>query len=117
MSALATTATFLCSVLSGLSGDKIVRVAWSLVAPVMTTVSVAVPGGGNLTASPAAGTTLVVIVPPSSNSQALTLKGNSADVGYGLHPTAPTVLSYSGSGAFIISAAAGSSVPLEISYI
>lgn len=46
--------------------------------------------GANLIGPPPASPKGVTIVPPSTNTQTITLKGTTADVGVLLHPTDPT---------------------------
>ena len=77
----------------------------------------ALASGANTISVPT-GALWCIVVPPSGNTTALTLKGNGADTGVGLHPSQASILALAnGTTSFIVSAAATMSSPTTFQFV
>lgn len=112
------TARFLCQVLGGDSGEKLVNVSWSITTPMMVEELKALTAGAfNSITVPTGTPELVVIVPPTTNTQTLTLKGITGDTGVALAVADPTVIAFGASPAFGITVGAGSTVNVTLVWL
>lgn len=113
------TARFLCQVIGGDSGEKLVNVSWTVTTPLMITERKTMTAGAFNTITIPPGTPeILVIVPPSTNTLAITLKGVVGDgTGVAIAVADPTVLGLGASPSIGLLIGAGSNFDIELNWL
>jgi len=111
MAASATTANFICSLRSGIAGDRDIVVSWTLSAPIENEQLVALTQDATTAITIPTSATLIVVIPPTDNSQQIRVDDAS---GKKCGSVKPFILLADGDTTLTLHLAAGSNVTVRV---
>lgn len=95
-------------------GSSTVALSWTITAGISDAL-VDLASGANTITVPS-GTTVILVIPPTANTQTITAKGLSADTGFQLSKTAPSVIAWQTGSSFVLTAG-GTITGLKVLFI
>lgn len=111
MAALATVATFICSLRGGVAGDRDIVVSIDLSAPVENEQLVTLTHNATTTITIPSTAKLIVIIPPTDNTQAIRIDDAS---GKKLGQTIPSIIPAEGDTSLTLHLATGSNKTVRV---